>query len=100
MPTSSQDDESRFIYRAETLLTFIQDGSFQYAKVYFIPNGGSENLKPANAVRIDGEDPDYHVNDLFHDVEKKIWPRGNYPLQLLGKLTLNRNRTNYFQDVE
>lgn len=30
----------------------------------------------------------------------KVWPHGDYPLIPVGKLVLNRNPENYFQDVE
>jgi len=36
--------------------------------------------------------------DVF-DVTK-IWPHGDYPLQQVGKVTLNRNPQNYFAETE
>ena len=30
----------------------------------------------------------------------KIWPRGEFPMQEVGRLTLDRNPENYFRDVE
>jgi len=36
--------------------------------------------------------------DIF-DVTK-VWPHGDYPLIPVGKLVLNRNPTNYFQETE
>ena len=30
----------------------------------------------------------------------QIWPHSKYPLRPVGKMVLNRNPTNYFNDVE
>ena len=30
----------------------------------------------------------------------KVWPHSDYPLIKVGRLTLNRNPSNYFADVE
>lgn len=32
--------------------------------------------------------------------DTKVWPHADYPLQKIGKLTLNRNPSNYFAEVE
>jgi len=44
------------------------------------------------------EDAANYRYDVF-DITK-IWPHSDYPLQMVGKLTLNRNPTNYFAEVE
>ncbi|KAK4888868.1 catalase A [Elasticomyces elasticus] len=106
-----------------------EDGTFKYVKWHFVPDLGHENLSEADAVRLAGEDPDYHVRDLFNSIaagnfpswtlniqvmdpadaetvaydifdDTKTWPHADYPLQPVGKLTLNRNPDNYFQDIE
>ncbi|MCJ1322461.1 hypothetical protein MMC15_007810 [Xylographa vitiligo] len=105
------------------------DGTFKYIKWHYKPDAGIQNLTAKEAVRLAGEDPDYHVNDLYHAIEKgdyptwtlyiqvmdpkeaetyrwnifdmtKIWPHHDYPLIPIGKLTLNQNPDNYFQDIE
>jgi len=105
------------------------DGSFKYVKMQFKPDAGIKNLPPQEALRLAGEEPDYHVTDLYDAIEKgeypvwtlylqimdpkeaevyrwnvfdmtKIWPHSDYPLQPVGKLTLNKNPSNYFQDIE
>ncbi|MCJ1392271.1 hypothetical protein MMC18_005138 [Xylographa bjoerkii] len=105
------------------------DGTFKYVKWVYKPDAGIENLTAKEAVRLAGEDPDYHVNDLYNAIEKgdyptwtlyiqvmdpkeaetyrwnifdmtKIWPHHDYPLIPVGKLTLNKNPDNYFQDIE
>lgn len=82
------------------------------------------NLPAGEALRLAGEDPDYHVRDLFDAIERgdyptwtlylqvmdpkdaetyrwnifdmtKIWPHADYPLIPVGKLTLNKNVSPY-----
>jgi catalase len=106
-----------------------EDGSFKYVKLHFKPDAGIKNLTKEDAVRLAGEEPDYHVKDLYNAIEKgdyptwtlflqimdpkeaesyrwnifddtKIWPHKDYPLVPVGKLTLNKNPDNYFQEIE
>lgn len=44
------------------------------------------------------EDAENYRFDVF-DITK-IWPHSDYPLQKVGKMTLNRNPENYFAEVE
>ena len=98
-------------------------------KWHFKPTAGIKNFTGEEGSRIAGEDPDYHVRDMFNAIaqgnypswivniqvmdpkdaetvpydifdDTKIWPHKDYPLQPIGKMTLNRNPSNYFQDVE
>ncbi|KAF6812973.1 Catalase 1, partial [Colletotrichum musicola] len=86
-------------------------------------------LTQDEAVKLAGEDPDAHTADLYdsiargdfpswnvffqvmdpRDAEKyrwnifdmtKVWPHADYPLIPVGKLTLNKNPSNYFADIE
>jgi catalase len=43
----------------------------------------------------DAESYRYDVFDIT-----KVWPHSDYPLQKVGKLTVNRNPLNYFAEVE
>ncbi|KAG0273775.1 hypothetical protein BGZ97_010623, partial [Linnemannia gamsii] len=78
---------------------------------------------------LNGTNPDSNVEDLFLAIERgefpswtvylqimkeedaahyrwnvfdvtKVWPHGDYPLQKIGKMVLNRNPKNYFAEVE
>ncbi|KAF2873802.1 catalase-like domain-containing protein [Massariosphaeria phaeospora] len=98
------------------------DGAFKYVKIHFKPDAGVTTLDDKEAARLAGEEPDYHVKDLYNAIESWI-PRkprltastssmrprygaigsskhSDYPLVPVGKLTLNKNPDNYFQDVE
>jgi len=105
------------------------DGSFVYVKIHFKPKDGVKNLDPQEALRLAGIDPDYHVVDLFNAIERgefpvwtmyiqtmtpeqaekagsivfditKVWPHEAYPLQEVGRLTLNKNPDNFFAEIE
>lgn len=105
------------------------DGSYVYVKWHFKPEGGVKTMDPERAARLAGTDPDYHVRDLFTSIEAGdyptwivslqvmqpaevkdapidifdctfTWPYEKYPLRRVGRLTLNKNPDNYFQDIE
>ncbi|KAI0473940.1 catalase [Xylariaceae sp. FL0804] len=107
-----------------------EDGTFKYIKWHFKPDGGIETLTAEEATRLAGSDPDYHVRDLYNAIASgdhpswtvylqvmdpadaeaglpydifdatRVWPHADYPLRPVGRLTLDRNPANYFQDVE
>jgi catalase len=98
-------------------------------KFHFKTDSGIKNMKPDQAVKLAGEDPDYATRDLFNHIAQgntatwtlhvqimpfdqadsykwdvydvtKVWPHSDFPLIPVGKLVLNRNPTNYFAEVE
>ncbi len=100
-----------------------------WVKFHFKTQQGIQNMTPENAIRIAGEDSDYHTRQLFDAIERgdypkwifyvqvmpeaeaemyqwnpfdltKIWPHGDYPLIEVGVLEMNRNPSNYFTEVE
>ncbi|EWZ80101.1 Peroxisomal catalase [Fusarium oxysporum f. sp. narcissi] len=87
-----------------------EDGSFKYVKIHFKPDAGIKNLSQEDAVRLAGEEPDYHVKDMYNSIERgdypswtmylQIWPHKDYPLIPVGKLVLNKNPENHFHDIE
>ncbi|KAH8201789.1 hypothetical protein TruAng_004053 [Truncatella angustata] len=103
--------------------------TYVYVKWHFRPEGGIETMDAETAARLAGTKPDYHVQDLFDAIERGdypkwlvyvqvmtpeqaqsapidifddtfTWPHSQYPLRLVGRITLNRNPNNYFQDIE
>ncbi|KAF2095139.1 catalase-domain-containing protein [Rhizodiscina lignyota] len=116
-------------YGVHTYTLGKEDGTFKYIKWHWKPDAGIETLPADVAVRLAGEDPDYHIKDLFNSIEKGnypswtlniqvmspydvseapidifdptfTWPHAKYPLRQVGRLTLNKNPDNYFQDIE
>lgn len=102
----------------------LQDGSFKYIKVHIKTTQGIKNLTQQEATRIAGENPDFLLQDLYDAIEgknypvwniyvqvmdpkdaetykwnifdmTKVWPHQDYPLRQIGRLTLNRNVSNY-----
>ncbi|KAI5460161.1 catalase [Mariannaea sp. PMI_226] len=105
------------------------DGSYVYVKWHFKPDDGIKTMDAEEGVRLAGSQPDYHVKDLFNAINKGdfptwsvfiqvmkpeevdsapidifddtfTWPFEKYPLRLVGRITLNKNPSNYFQDIE
>jgi len=100
-----------------------------FVKYHFKTDQGIECLTAQEAAKVAGENPDSHQIDLLEAIDRgehptwtlkvqimpaaeaktyrfnpfdltKVWPYADYPLQEIGKLTLNRNPENYFADVE
>jgi catalase len=100
-----------------------------WVKYHFKTDQGIENLTQEEANRIAGEDADYHRRDLFEAIKRgdypswtlkvqimpfkeaetyrfnpfdltKVWPHGDYPLHEVGRLTLNRNPTDFHTEIE
>lgn len=106
-----------------------KEGKFKYIKWHFKTKQGVKNLKPDEAAKLEGTNPDYATQDLFEAIERgdfpawdvfiqimepkdaktyrwnpfdvtKVWPHKDYPLHPVGKFTLNKNPENYFAEVE
>ncbi|GFF98093.1 catalase [Aspergillus udagawae] len=105
------------------------DGSFKYAKIHIKTQQGVQNFTAEEATKVAGENPDYLIQDMFEAIKRgdypvwnvyvqlmsaeeaenyrwnifdmtKVWPHKDFPLQQIGRLTLNRNPRNYFADIE
>lgn len=106
-----------------------EDGSFKYVKIHFKTGQGIKNLTRQEAEKVAGEDPNHHTRDLFEAIERgdypiwnvyaqvmdpkeaeeyrwnifdmtRVWPHKDYPLRPIGKVTLNQNPNNFFEDIE
>ena len=100
-----------------------------WVKYHFKTDQGIDFLTQEDADRLAGEDGDYHQRDLYESIERgnfpswtlkmqimpfedaktyrfnpfdltKVWPHGDYPLIEVGKMTLNRNVTDYHAEIE
>jgi len=100
-----------------------------WVKYHFKCDQGIEHLTQEDADRLAGEDADYHQRDLYDNLEAgnypswtlkmqimpfeeaktyrynpfdltKVWPHEDYPLVEVGKMTLNRNVTDYHAEIE
>ncbi|KZF22416.1 catalase [Xylona heveae TC161] len=115
-------------YSGHTYKFTTEDG-FVYVKIHLKPDQGVKSLSQDEANRLAGENPYHHTADLHDAIARgdypswtmyiqvmkpeqaenyrwnifdmtKVWPHGDFPLQPVGKLRLNRNPTNYFTDIE
>ncbi|KAI3405784.1 CTA1 [Candida oxycetoniae] len=104
-------------------------GEWFYVQVHLISDQGIRNLTNEEAGQLAGSNPDFAQEDLFKNIAAgnypswtayvqvmteeqakkvpfsvfdltKVWPHKDFPLRRFGKLTLNENPKNYFQDVE
>ncbi|ODV90078.1 hypothetical protein CANCADRAFT_100836 [Tortispora caseinolytica NRRL Y-17796] len=103
-----------------------RDGSWIYVQWVFKSRQGNHNMTNDQAAVCD---PDYATADLFNAIERKdypqwdayvqtmtqeqadqfehsvfdltkFWPEDRYPPRKIGVLTLNKNPTNYFAEIE
>jgi catalase len=104
-------------------------GKSHFVKFHWKPILGVHSLVWDEAVKLAGQDPDFHRRDMFDSLEKgnyfewelglqilpeedelkfdfdildatKIIPEDLIPVQRVGKMVLNRNPDNYFAETE
>ncbi|KAF8343246.1 catalase [Amanita rubescens] len=105
------------------------DGSFSYVKIHVLSDQGVKTLNAAEAIKLAGTDPDYSTRALYNDIRTrafpswtvyiqtmtrevainnshivfdvtKVWPHGKFPLRPIGRLVLDRNPENFFDEIE
>ncbi|MEJ2168306.1 MAG: catalase [Desulfobacterales bacterium] len=116
-------------YSSHTYMWVNKDSERFWVKYNFKTDQGIDFLTQAEADRIAGEDADYHRRDLFEAIKRgdypcwtlkmqimpfeeaetyrfnpfdltKVWPHGDYPLIEVGRLTLDRNPTDFHTEIE
>ena len=104
-------------------------GESVFCKFHWSPKAGTHSLVWDEAVKISGADPDYHRRDLWERIESGAYPEWEFgvqvftekqaekfsfdildstklipeelvPVQILGRLVLNRNPDNFFAETE
>jgi len=104
-------------------------GESHFAKIHWKPVSGVHSLVFDEAAKLAGKDPDFNRRQLWEMIEKghypeyelgfqiireeeefdfdfdildatKVWPEELIPVKIVGKLTLNRNPDNFFQETE
>lgn len=105
------------------------EGQSYFVKFHWKPLQGLESLVWDEAQILNGKDIDFHRKDLYESIEKgdypewelalqiirpeqefdfdfdildptKIWPEDQVPIKKVGKMTLNQNVTNVFDETE
>ncbi len=106
-----------------------EDGDATFVRFHWKPVLGVHSFLNEESLMIGGLDPDYHRRDLWDAIEKgaypeyelgvqliaeedefrydfdvldptKIWPEEVVPVEIVGKMTLNRNVDNHFAETE
>lgn len=116
-------------YSSHTYSWINEAGEHSWVKYHFKTDQGIETFTQDEADQMASADTDYHQRDLFEHIEAgehpswtlhvqimpfddaktyrinpfdltKVWPHADYPLQEVGRLTLNRNVTDYHTEIE
>ncbi len=116
-------------YSSHTYMWVNADGERSWVKYHFKTDQGIDFLTQEEADRLAGADGDYHRRDLFEAIKRgdfpswtlkmqimpfedakayrfnpfdltKVWPHGDYPLHEVGRLTLDRNPTDFHTEIE
>jgi len=116
-------------YSSHTYSWINEAGQRFWVKYHFKTVQGAENFTDAEAGEMTAEDPDFHRRDLRATIERceypewllemqimpfevaadyrynpfdltKVWPHGDYPPIVVGRLVLDRNPENFFAEVE
>ena len=116
-------------YASHTYMWINAAGEKFWVKYHFKTDQGIEFFTQDEADQMAAVDTDYHQRDLYEHIRDgdfpswtlhmqvmpfddaktyrfnpfdltKVWPHGDYPLIPVGKLTLNRNVTDYHAEIE
>ncbi|MCM3726900.1 catalase KatA [Neobacillus cucumis] len=116
-------------YGSHTFKWVNANGEAVWVKYHFKSEQGVKNMSADVAAKLAGENPDYHIEDLYNAIENgdfpawrlhvqimpledantyrfdpfdvtKVWSHKDYPLIEVGRMVLNRNPENYFAEVE
>jgi len=116
-------------YSGHTFKFVNASGEWVYVQIHVRSDQGVKFYTQEEGVKLAGENPDIHNEELFNQIEKgdfpswtvsvqtmtekqaeefpysvfdltKVWSHKDYPLRPVGKITLNRNPENYFAEIE
>ncbi|SFD45159.1 catalase [Lentibacillus persicus] len=105
------------------------EGKGRFVKFHWKPLLGTHSLVWDEAQKLNGADPDFHRRDLWDAINQgdypefelgvqileeedefafdfdildptKFWPEEQVPVQIIGKMTLNKNQDNFFAETE
>src|SRR5215831_3772406 len=116
-------------YSSHAYMWINADGEQFWVQYHFKTDQGIEFFTQAEADQMAATDTDFHQRDLYQAIERgefpswtlkvqimpfddarayrlnpfdltKVWPHGDYPLIEVGRLTLDRNLTDYHTEME
>ncbi|OJJ43848.1 hypothetical protein ASPZODRAFT_161412 [Penicilliopsis zonata CBS 506.65] len=116
-------------FGVNTFVLVNKDGKRHFVKFHWIPKLGVHSLVWDEALKLAGQDPDFHRKDLMEAIDNKVypkwdlgiqvipeekqddfefdildatkvWPEDLVPLRIIGQLELNRNIDEFFPQTE
>ena len=116
-------------FGTNTFMWYNKNNDYVWIKYHFKTDQGNETLTADEAIELKGKEADHATMDLFNAIESgefptwtvyvqimtpdqaqdyqfdpfdatKVWYHEDFPLIPLGKIVLNRNPENYFDEVE
>jgi catalase len=116
-------------FSSHTFMWYNAAGEYVWVKLHFITEQGAQNLTAAEADAMKSADPDHATRDLFQAIARqefpawrlevqimtpeqaadyhfdpfdvtKVWPHAEVPMRPVGRMVLDRNPQNYFNEVE
>lgn len=116
-------------YSSHTFLWYNANGDYYWVKYHFKTEQGIQNLTAAEADALKSSDPDHATRDLFDAIAQgeypswrvevqimtpeqaldyrfdpfditRVWPHADFPPITIGRMVLDRNPENYFNEVE
>lgn len=116
-------------YGSHTFKLINSDNDYSWCKFHFKTDQKIKNLSAQESEILAGRNPDYAIQDLYNSIANgnfpswsvflqvmtkeeaenettnpfdltKVWPHNKYPLIPVGKMVLNANPKNYFNEVE
>ncbi|KAI4868765.1 catalase [Hypoxylon rubiginosum] len=116
-------------FGVNTFVLINKKGERNFVKFHFTPELGVHSLVWDEALKLAGQDPDFHRKDLWEAIENgaypkwkfgiqvipegkendfdfdvldatKLWPEDLVPVRYIGELELNRNVDEYFTQTE
>lgn len=116
-------------FSSHAFMWYTDENNYCWVKYHIKSNQGIKNWVNESSIRMAGENPDFATQDLHEAIENKdypswtvyvqimdpkdvdsfdydpfdvtkVWYHDQYPLHEIGKITLNKNPTDYFAEVE
>lgn len=116
-------------FGVNTFILVNKQGKRHFVKFHWIPHLGVHSLVWDEALKLGGQDPDFHRKDLMQAIDNKaypkwdfgiqvipeedqdkfefdpldatkIWPEDQFPVRVIGELELNRNVDEFFPQTE
>lgn len=116
-------------YSGHTFKLVNKNGEMNYVQIHVKSDLGFTGMKDAEARKLNGASPDHNTKEFYDRIAAgeypsytlyvqvmspkqaeefrysindltKIWPHSQFPLRKFGRIVLNKNPVNYFEEIE